>query len=175
MLEAEIKKHIREVGDFPSPGVSYKDISPILANPSLCRKVIEAFSKEFRGKIDAVCGIESRGFLFGFSISKHLGVPFIMARKQGKLPGETFSEAYELEYGKAAIEVSQLAIEKNWRVMIHDDVLATGGTARALANLLVDKFEVNSLHFSFLIELSLFNGIDKIRPLSTNIISLAKY
>lgn len=174
MLEKEIKNNIQEVSNFPKAGVAYKDISPILANSTLCTKIIEEFCKKITTQIEVVCGIESRGFLFGMGIAQKLQVPFVMVRKQGKLPGKTIDQSYELEYGKATIEISENAIEEGSNVLIHDDVLATGGTAKALA-ILLSNIGVNTIEFNFLIEISELKGRDLLLPFSKKIVSLADY
>ncbi|RMG76599.1 MAG: adenine phosphoribosyltransferase [Bacteroidetes bacterium] len=174
-LENKIKSAIRNVPDFPKKGINFKDITPILQNPELCNRIADEFISQFqKNKIDAIIGIESRGFLFGFLLAHKMKVPFIPVRKKGKLPYETVSHAYELEYGVAEIEMHIDSIENGANVMIHDDLLATGGTADAAAEL-VKKLNGNIAGYSFLIELNFLKGREKLKKHSGQIISLIKY
>ena len=175
MLEQKIKSAIRDVPDFPKPGILFKDITPILHDPNLCREIVNAFAEKFSNqKIDAIVGIESRGFLFGVLLANKLNVPFIMVRKAGKLPYKTISQQYGLEYGTATIEMHVDALQKDWNVLIHDDLLATGGTAEAAAQL-VKQLGANVSGFSFVVELGFLNGKEKLKTHSNNIICLAQY
>jgi len=174
MLETRIKQVIVDVPNFPKKGVIFKDITPIFLDAILCRDIVDAFVKGAMGKIDVVCGIESRGFLFGMSIANTLGVPFVLIRKTGKLPGETISQKYLLEYNTAEIEMNKHYIKKNQRVLIHDDVLATGGTAEASA-LLVEKIGAIPAQFSFLATLDFLKGREKIEKYTSDILSLIHY
>ena len=134
MLSQKIKSVIRDIQDFPKDGIVFKDITPILADSTLCLQVVDAFMKQLKGlKIDAVVGVESRGFLFGLMLANALKVPFVPVRKKGKLPYEVVSYKYHLEYGISEVEMHVDAIQKDWNVLIHDDLLATGGTAAASA------------------------------------------
>ncbi|MGY5350992.1 adenine phosphoribosyltransferase [Wenyingzhuangia sp. IMCC45533] len=173
-LEKEIKAAIKDVPNFPKPGILFKDITPVLLQPLLMEKMVEEIKNQFANtKIDAVAGIESRGYLFGLLLAKSLKVPFIMIRKEGKLPSETLKESYDLEYGSATIEVHKDSIKPNSNVLIHDDLLATGGTAVAAANLIRQKATV--VGFSFIINLTFLNGSHKLSPISTNVQSLISY
>ena len=134
MLKTKIDSVIREVPDFPKPGIMFKDITPILQDPVLCKEITDEICNHFRSKVDVIVGVESRGFLFGMLIAQQLKVPFVTVRKKGKLPYKTVSYKYDLEYGSAEIEMHVDAIRKNDRVMVHDDLLATGGTAKAALN-----------------------------------------
>lgn len=166
---------IREIPDFPKPGVLFKDITPLLGNPALCREVITELARPFESKkIDAVLGIESRGFLFGMMLAQHFNIPFVPVRKAGKLPCRTVSFSYTLEYGSATIEMHEDAIKPGWNALIHDDLLATGGTAAAAAELL-KTMHAGIAGFSFLIELGFLNGRKILQPYSQNIFSLAGY
>ena len=137
MLSKEIDSEIREVIDFPKKGISFKDITPLLMDKNLSDKIILEFkSRVMDLDIDAVIGIESRGFLYGFLLANKLGVPFIPIRKSGKLPGKTIKYKYDLEYGSAEVEIHKDDIKKDWNVLVHDDLLATGGTACAAAELI---------------------------------------
>lgn len=162
-LSEKLKKTVRDVPDFPNPGILFKDITPILADPILSLQVSEAFFKYWSGKgIDAVVGIESRGFIYGLQLAQQLKVPFIPVRKAGKLPYKTVSHAYDLEYGSAEIEMHEDAIKPGHQVLIHDDLLATGGTAQAAAQL-ISKMQGKVSGYSFLIELTFLNGRSKLQ------------
>jgi adenine phosphoribosyltransferase len=173
-LESKIKAAIRDVSDFPKPGIVFKDITPIFENQDLCNQIINAFIDQMNAKPDAIVGIESRGFLFGFLLANKLNVPFILVRKAGKLPYKTVSLEYDLEYGSAKIEMHEDSIKPNWNVLIHDDLLATGGTAAAAAEL-IKKQGANIFGFNFVIELEFLQGKEKINQLSNNITCLALY
>ena len=175
MLEQKIKNIIRDVVDFPKPGIVFKDITPVLHDQELCNNIINEFVKQIKGKKpDAVIGIESRGFLFGFALANKLNVPFILVRKAGKLPYKSISQEYELEYGSATIEMHIDEIKPGWNVLIHDDLLATGGTAAATAEL-VRMQEAKVAGFAFLVELGFLKGREKLMEFSNTIISLATY
>src|SRR5437016_1930374 len=135
-LELNIKKAIRDVADFPKPGIMFKDITPILEDPILCRNIVNGFIERLgEHKVNIILGIESRGFIFGMMLANKLNVPFVLVRKAGKLPYKVIQYAYELEYGKAVVEMHVDSIKKGQNVLIHDDLLATGGTAAAAAEL----------------------------------------
>lgn len=156
-----LKTYVREIADFPKPGISFKDITPILSNP----KVSDEFLKQLIApladlQINKVLGIESRGFFFGTRIAAELGVGFIPVRKKGKLPYKTFSASYELEYGSDVLEMHIDAIQKGDKVVIHDDVLATGGTAKAVSELVLQAGG-EIVQFNFLMELAFLNGREK--------------
>lgn len=173
-LETQLKAVIRDVKDFPKEGIIFKDITPILKDHVLCDAIIDTIADHFRGKVDVIAGIESRGFLFGMGIASKLQIPFIPIRKVGKLPYDKISHRYELEYGHSEIEMHTDALEKGSRVLIHDDLLATGGTAAAAAEL-VKKLGAEVAGFSFLIDLEFLNGQAVLRPYSNQIQSLIKY
>lgn len=175
MLHETLKNTIRAVPDFPKPGIVFRDITPVLHNPELCNELVNDICVRYQnGAVDAVAGIESRGFLFGFRIAQQLGVPFILIRKKGKLPAETLSYAYDLEYGSAEIEMHKDAVVPGLRVLIHDDLLATGGTAKAAAELVkIAGGEVAG--FNFLIELSELKGVEGLKPYSQNIFNLVAF
>jgi adenine phosphoribosyltransferase len=157
-LESLLKSRIREVPDFPIVGVNFKDISPIFLDPDLIKETAAALAAPWQGKgITRVVGIESRGFLFGPQIAAHLGAGFVIVRKAGKLPPETTSISYSLEYGNATIEMVKGSVAPGDRVLIHDDLLATGGTASASA-MLVQKLGAAVGGFSFLIDLEFLGG-----------------
>lgn len=173
-LQKSIDENISRIADFPEKGIQFKDISPIFLNPKLCNEIIDAFAEFSKGKVDAVCGIESRGFLFGIQIALRLQLPFVLIRKAGKLPPPVLSQEYALEYGTAIIEVSEGYIKPGQRFLIHDDVLATGGTAEATANLIKKCGGIPS-QFSFLVTLDELNGEDKLKNYSSDILHLIKY
>ncbi len=173
-LSQRIDQNIARVADFPQPGIQYKDITTLFQNPALCAEITEAFAAYSRGKVDVVCGIESRGFLFGIQIAQKLNIPFVLIRKQGKLPPPTIAQSYDLEYGRATIEVQPQYITKGNRVLVHDDVLATGGTAEATA-LLLEKCGATVAQFSFIAELEFLNGRNKLMNFTQEIQSLVRY
>lgn len=174
-LEEQIKNTIRSIPDFPKPGIDFKDITPILQHPDLCEAIANALYEKTRNlEIDCVAAAESRGFLFGLMIAQKLNVPFVPIRKKGKLPYKTFSQNYESEYRHATIEIHQDAIKAGSRVMLHDDLLATGGTMEAAARL-IEKAGGKVVSFSFLIELSFLHGDRHLKRYTENILSLARY
>ena len=174
-LEQKIKDVIREVKDFPKQGIYFKDITPILKNPKLCSDIADEILEKVKElKPDAIACIESRGFWFGMLVAQKLNIPFIPIRKLGKLPYETMSYTYELEYGKATMEIHTDAIKKGWNILIHDDLLATGGTASAAAEL-VKMQQGNIVGFCFIVDLSFLGGNEKLKIYSNQIISLTKY
>lgn len=157
-IEEKTKAVIRDVPDFPKPGILFKDITPILENPVLCREITEELAKPYMDEeIHAVVGVESRGFLFGMLLAQQFNVPFIPVRKAGKLPYKTIRTSYDLEYGSAVVEMHTDVIRPDWNVVIHDDLLATGGTAAAAAEL-IRMQEARVKGFSFLVELAFLNG-----------------
>lgn len=173
-LQEKINQTIVDVIDFPKEGIVYKDITPLFLNPELSDEIVDAFVEKAKGKVDVVCGIESRGFLYGIQIAQKLKVPFILIRKAGKLPPPTISQSYDLEYGQATIEVNSNYIKDGARVLIHDDVLATGGTAEACAKL-IEKCGGNVTQFSFIVDLTFLSGKDKLTTFTDDIITLIEY
>ncbi|MDX9704217.1 MAG: adenine phosphoribosyltransferase [Weeksellaceae bacterium] len=174
LLSQKIDENIARVSDFPKEGIQFKDITSLFQQPEICNEITEAFAEFSKGKVDAVCGIESRGFLFGLLIAQKLNLPFVLIRKQGKLPPPTLFETYELEYGTATIEAQPQYIKKGQRFLIHDDVLATGGTAVASAKL-IQKCGGIPAQFSFIADLSFLNGKERLLPFSQEIQSLVSY
>jgi adenine phosphoribosyltransferase len=157
-LSEKIKNSIRDIQDYPKPGVLFRDITPLLANPVLVREMVQQLIKDYSGqKIDAIASTEARGFIFGSVLAYELGCPFVPVRKSGKLPYKTRSQSYALEYGTASIEMHTDAIQPGWRVLVHDDLLATGGTAGATADL-VQALGGVVVGFSFIINLSFLPG-----------------
>ena len=153
---------VRVIEDFPTPGIKFYDITTLLNNGEEFRKAVDdmvAIARE--EKLDVILALESRGFFFGPAIAHELGLPFVPVRKKGKLPAETYEMTYDLEYGTATIEMHIDAIEENQRVMIVDDVLATGGTMQAAVNL-VNKFHPSFVSTVFLMELTALEGRKKL-------------
>lgn len=173
-LTRSLEETIENFPDFPIPGIQFKDISPIFLNPKLYEDVIEDLVAFSKGKVDAVCGIESRGYLFGIAIAVALEVPFILIRKKGKLPPPIVSEKYDLEYGSAEIETREGQIKKGQRILIHDDLLATGGTTEAAARL-VEKQGATVSQFSFLIGLKGLNGEEKLKQFNAEVYHILEY
>ena len=135
MLQQKIQSVIRDVPNFPKEGVTFKDITPLLANPILCSEIVEEMNNRLKTiVIDAVVGVESRGFLFGMMLASALRC-LCSCQEKGKLPFKTIHQNYQLEYGSAALEIHLDALKKDWKVLVHDDLLATGGTAFATAQL----------------------------------------
>ena len=174
-LSEKIQAHIREVPDFPIPGVLFKDISPIFLSPELMRECKKELANRWKELgVNKILGIDSRGFLFGPQMAEELGAGFVMIRKKGKLPPETIEMSYALEYGEATLEAVKEALEPGDKVVIHDDLLATGGTAAATAEL-ARKLGAEVLGFSFIIDLTFLNGQEKLKPFSDQIHSLVEY
>ena len=175
MIEQQIKDAIRDIPDFPKPGIVFKDITPILKDPMLCENIVDAFIEKLKGiRIDVIAGVESRGFLFGLTLATRLGVPFIPVRKAGKLPYTIKQKAYKLEYGTAVIEMHVDAFEPGQHILIHDDLLATGGTVTAASELITEMGGIVA-GFAFVVGLGFLNGKERIQPWSDNIIVLADY
>ena len=175
MISQKIHTAIREVPDFPKPGINFKDITTLLLDPQLSSEIINAFIERLKGKkIDAIVGVESRGFLFGFLLANKMEIPFIPIRKVGKLPGETLQYKYDLEYGSAEVEIHKNDVQKGWNILIHDDLLATGGTASAAAELVL-QLGCKVSAFTFVVNLDFLNGKKKIEEYTNNIISLIEY
>jgi len=173
-LKDELQKVIQNIPDFPKEGIQFKDISPIFLYPELYKKVVKDLAQFSRGKIDVVCGIESRGFLFGIALAVELNLPFILIRKKGKLPPPVISQKYDLEYGTSDIEMKAHQLKPKQRVLIHDDLLATGGTTEAAAEL-VKKQGAEVAQFSFLIGLKDLNGSEKLQKYNAEIYSILTY
>ena len=174
-MQEKLRSIIRDVPDFPKPGILFKDITPIMMNAELSNEIVDHLTQLYKNAdISAIAGIESRGFLFGYSLAMSLGIPFILIRKKGKLPYDKISCEYELEYGSATIEIHTDAIKSGDRVLIHDDLLATGGSAEAAARL-IQKAGGEVFGFDFLVELEFLNGRQKLESYSKNISNLVGY
>jgi adenine phosphoribosyltransferase len=160
---AEIERAIRNVPDFPKPGIQFKDITPVLADARLFSGCIDLLIDGFKpGQVDAVVGIDARGFIFASAAALRLQAGFVPVRKKGKLPYQTHEQEYDLEYGTSAIAMHVDALKPGSRVLLIDDLLATGGTAAAAASL-VQKLGAQILEVSFLIELKFLNGRDRLK------------
>jgi adenine phosphoribosyltransferase len=159
---AGLREHIRAISDFPKKGVLFRDITPLLAHGKSFRNCIQRFKRLLAGPIDCVISIESRGFILGSALACELGVGFVPIRKQGKLPSKTHRASYKLEYGRAVMEVHTDALKRGARVIIVDDVLATGGTAKAALDL-AKKFDAKIVGILFLIELAALGGRKKLK------------
>jgi adenine phosphoribosyltransferase len=165
---------VRNVPDFPKPGIMFKDITPLFLDWQLCDDVTTSLIAGLPSAPDAVCVIESRGFFIGMLLANKLRVPLVPVRKQGKLPAQTRAYTYTLEYGSATLEIHTSVIQKGWKVLMHDDVLATGGTAMAAAELV--KAEGGIIDgFAFIAELSFLGGMSKIAQYSPHIASIISY
>jgi adenine phosphoribosyltransferase len=158
----DLRSRVREVADFPTPGIGFKDITPLLLDPEALRQAVDGLSAwTAERKPDLVLGAEARGFLLGAAIAVQVGCGFVPARRPGKLPPETVSANYLLEYGENSLEVNSYAIRKGARVVIHDDVLATGGTVEAIAGI-VEQLGGKVVGVNFVIELSFLNGRERL-------------
>ena len=174
-LELDVKAIIRDVPNFPVEGILFKDITTLLADPILNRRVQEAFNENARDwGADVIVGIDSRGFLFGNSIATSNKIPFVPVRKKGKLPYTTIEQHYDLEYGDAVLEIHSDAIKKGQKVLVHDDLLATGGTALAAAEL-IEALGGVVVGFSFVVNLSEIGGQEKLKVKSENLFSVVTY
>ena len=165
----DISAYIRDVPDFPKPGILFKDITPLLQNGPAFREVIDGWKKRFEGlNIDAIVGVDARGFIFGTALAYALVLPFVPVRKKGKLPHDTISEDFELEYGTNTMEIHVDAVSDGHRVVLVDDLLATGGTMAAVVQL-VEKLGAEIVEIVFVVELSFLNGRSLLgdRPVSS--------
>jgi adenine phosphoribosyltransferase len=165
MLNTEkLKASIRNIPDFPKPGIQFKDITTLLKNPALLREVVETTVKYYQQKgITRIVAIESRGFIFGGALASALGAGFIPVRKPGKLPADVYRKKYGLEYGEDTLEIHKDALSPDDVVLLHDDLLATGGTSLAAADL-IQRFNVRKIYMNFVIELDFLKGRDKLTP-----------
>jgi adenine phosphoribosyltransferase len=163
-VAADLRALIREIPDFPKPGIGFKDITPVLADPAGLDAAVSGLAEQARPlDVDVVIGAEARGFLLGPALARELHAGFVLARKPGKLPHETVRAEYVLEYGTDALELHSDAVASGARVLVHDDLLATGGTARALCQL-VEQLGGTVVGCQFLIELVFLNGRERLAP-----------
>jgi adenine phosphoribosyltransferase len=168
-----IRSLIRDVPDFPKPGILFKDICPLLADPAGFTTTLDLLAEAYAGqRVDTIVGIESRGFIFGAALAARMSASFVPARKPGKLPAETDRVEYELEYGTDAVEMHKDALQSGERVVIVDDLIATGGTARATGEL-VRRQGAELLGYGFVIELSFLDGTKGLAP--HRVVSLIRY
>ncbi|KAM8860331.1 adenine phosphoribosyltransferase [Spinachia spinachia] len=161
-----VRRHIRAFPDFPEKGIVFRDICPILKDPAALTAVIDLFEEHVRKnhqQLDLIVGLDARGFLFGPLLAQRLGLGFVLVRKKGKLPGTTVSVAYDLEYGKAEAEVQEDAVAPGQKVLLIDDLLATGGTLYAACELM-KKLQAQIAGCLVVIELKELNGVDKLKP-----------
>lgn len=157
-MSEHLKQLIAGIPDFPEPGILFRDITPILQDPVAFQEALELLAEPFlHDDVDAIVGVESRGFLFGAPLALQKGWPLVLARKAGKLPRETVSASYDLEYGSATLQIHRDAIRPGQRILVVDDLLATGGTARAIAGM-IESLGARVVGLAFLIELSGLNG-----------------
>jgi adenine phosphoribosyltransferase len=168
----ELKEYIRDIPDFPKPGIIFKDITPLLADARALATTVDNIAEPFLGTVDLVLGIESRGFIVGAAVAYRLGVGLVLARKPGKLPYHRVAQEYQLEYGVDSLEIHQDAIAAHRRVLIVDDLLATGGTASAAIGL-VNTLNGQVAGCAFIIELGFLNG--RARLGETKCLSLIRY
>jgi adenine phosphoribosyltransferase len=160
---SDLSRYIRDIPDFPKPGILFRDITTLLQNPTAFAEAVEALAAPCRGKqVEAVAGIESRGFIFGAALARLLNVGFVPIRKPGKLPAEKVREEYQLEYGTDAVEVHRDAVKPGQRVLMVDDLLATGGTMAASCSL-IERIGGTIAGVAFLIELTFLNGREKLK------------
>ncbi|AKL97795.1 adenine phosphoribosyltransferase [Endomicrobium proavitum] len=174
-LTGELSAAVRNVANFPVKGVTFKDITPIFANIKLFNKIIDAFADKFADlKIDKIAGVESRGFLFGMPLAVKMNIPFVLIRKKGKLPGDTIWASYNLEYGTAIIETHKDSFSEGEKVLLIDDLLATGGTINASAEL-VRQLKAKTVAAAFVAELAFLKGRENIKDKNIEIFSIIKY
>jgi adenine phosphoribosyltransferase len=159
----DLRRYIRDIPDFPKPGILFKDITPLLGDGPALRWTIDRLAERYRGTVDMVLGIESRGFIIGSALAYALGVGIAIVRKPGKLPGRTFSAQYELEYGTDMLEIHRDAFGERARVLIVDDLLATGGTATAAIQL-AEHLGGEIVECAFIIELGFLKGRERLAP-----------
>lgn len=173
MLVADLKKAIKEVPDYPKPGITFYDLSTLFRDGLAFKGAIDRMVERYRGeKIDALAAIEARGFLLGSALAYELGVGLVLLRKEGKLPRETDSVSYALEYGESKIEMHTDAVSKGQRIVVVDDLLATGGTAAA-AGRLIERFGGQVTGYGFMVELGFLNGREQLG--SSGVFSLIQY
>ena len=168
----DLARHIRDIPDFPKPGVVFKDITPLLADATAFRATVDQFVERYRGRADMVLGIESRGFIIGAAVAYGLGTGLAVVRKPGKLPARTYAARYDLEYGSDALEIHHDAVGDHHRVLIVDDLLATGGTASAAVEL-VQRCGGRVVACAFVIELAFLHGRQRLA--GQDVFALVRY
>ena len=173
-LQNRVRNTLVSYPDFPKPGILFKDLSPLLLNPELMEEVIRHMAHQWVPLPDIVLGIESRGFILAVLLAQTIKKPFVMARKAGKLPGEVLSQSYQLEYNQSILEIQKGVFKKDQRVLIVDDVLATGGTAAAAAGL-VKKSGAQIVGFQFLLTLENLKGLNLLCTFNAPINELIRY
>lgn len=172
MTDSELKTYVRDIPDFPKPGIVFKDITPLLASGGALQEVVDRIADRYHGSIDMVLGIESRGFVIGAAVAYRLGLGLALVRKPGKLPHQTYAARYELEYGSDTLEIHRDAFGNKSRVLIVDDLLATGGTASAAIEL-VRRLDGEVAACAFIIELAFLKG--RMRLEAPEVFSLITY
>ncbi len=168
----DLRARIREIPDFPKPGIRFKDLTPLLLDAHAFRETVERIAAPFAGRVDVVLGIESRGFIFGAPVAYHLGTGLAVARKPGKLPAAFHEARYQLEYGSDGLQIHQDGFPSSSRVLVVDDLLATGGTAAAAIEL-VQKTGGKVVACAFVIELEFLHGRDRLKP--AEVFSMIQY
>ncbi|MCF6286655.1 MAG: adenine phosphoribosyltransferase [Candidatus Hydrogenedentes bacterium] len=164
----DLAQYIRNVPDFPKPGIQFKDITTLLMVPEAFRETILLFKSRYENKaLDAIVGVDARGFIFGAALAYEMGLPFITARKKGKLPADTIAEKYSLEYGTAVVEIHRDAIQPGQRLIIIDDLLATGGTVGAVARI-VEQLQGVIVEAAFVVELPPLGGRKCLAPIQVH-------
>ncbi len=175
MPSLNLKDHIRTVPDFPEAGIMYRDITTLLSHPEALKQSIEEIASAFRNsRIDVIAGIDARGFIFGTAVALELGVGFVPVRKKGKLPFKTYEQDYQLEYGTDTLQIHADAVTKNQRVLVIDDLIATGGTAEAAIKLL-QRTECEVVGAAFVIDLPDLGGAKRIESLGVPVTSLIAF
>jgi adenine phosphoribosyltransferase len=173
MMKERLENAIRTIPDFPKEGIQFKDITPLFLDPALLNEVIEAMKGQLAPhKVDAIVGIESRGFLFGVPLALAMDLPFVLVRKPGKLPADTIRIEYDLEYGSDALEIHADSLQPGQKVVVIDDLMATGGTAEATAKL-IEKVGAEVVAVSVMIDLAFLKGADRLAPIPVH--SLLQY
>jgi adenine phosphoribosyltransferase len=172
VTEVDLRELVRTIHDFPKPGIAYRDITPVLSDAAALRTVVDSIADHFRGEVDAVVGVESRGFIIGAPVAYALGTGLTLVRKAGKLPSKIVSEDYELEYGSDSLEIHSDALGTGVRTLLVDDLLATGGTAAATVKL-VEGLGAKVTACAFVIELKALGGRGRLAPRPT--FSLIQY
>ncbi len=171
----DLAAHIRNIPDFPKPGIQFKDISTLLLVPEAFREVIRRLRERYENAgVDAIVGIDARGFVFGGALAHELGLPFVMARKKGKLPGDTICQTYGLEYGEATLEIHRDAVRPGQKVLIIDDLLATGGTVAAVAKM-IRELGGGVAEAAFVVELPPLKGRDHLAAVNVPVYSMVEF